>query len=218
MSVKLKDVMDKIKQGMPYLSSLDIEVKKYLPISTKQTIIETLLSDCLIYADNGTIECDYILRDVVLSLVYIFQYTNIEHEESEDEENDGSYINMLDVYDLFQEYGILEAIQNEIPLKERHFISDILDRQIEQRLAFENSIEGIVSKGIDMLVGTVNNNTNPKELQKLIRTLSKEAQKIGINGEGLNKFLGGLVDGNKEEVNTPDVSNVLNTKGKKLVN
>ena len=208
-NMDLKIIMEKINQGTVGLTELGIEVKEYLPISTKEIIINSLLDECLTYnVDNGTIECDYLLREIVLELMFLFQYTNIEINE-EDE------INSFDVYDLFQKHGILEQIFMKIPHKEQYFISDILDRQIEQRLKFENSMEGIISKGIDMLVGIIDRNSNPKEIQKIIRTIGKEAQKIGVNGEAVNGFLSGLVSGGEEK--TEDVNSKIK-KPTKLVN
>ena len=110
--------------------------------------------------------CNYYDKSC-LPNIYYKQYTDIELEKK-----------ICDDYDILCELGIVEHILKCLDDDEKYFIYDMVEDGICQKIKIGNSMESVVKKGLDKFVNIIDKNMNVKEINKLIKTASKELQKF----------------------------------------
>lgn len=110
-----------------------IEVKQYLPIQDKATLISNVLNYCQ-DGDNFINEVKFALY---FTLEVIYHYTNINFTEKQKEDSNK-------LYDLLVGSGLWAAVKEAIPEKEGIQIADWAHEIAQNIFSYRNSIYGIL--------------------------------------------------------------------------
>ena len=134
----------------------EIELKNYIPISTKLTLIDKLADMLIVKNEDGFGTYDSAARYIYFTLMSIQVYTNLEFSFNDNVGNN----NKLDItelcneYDLLMENGwlfpIIEAIGNDY----KDFNS-LLNMKWDERLTQMNSSEAVVNRVLGSMLVAV---------------------------------------------------------------
>jgi hypothetical protein len=173
--MKINEFIDVMSKGTSKQRiGVILETKKYLPISEKRRIAESVIEACTVN-DNGFIKVDSLDKYIMFTIVVISNYTNLEFGV------DGDY---LSDYDRLCESGLLDAIIETFN-QEYARTNDVLNMMLADKLR-ANSTEASVA----MLSNGVNN-----ALDKLITTLSNKVEEMNLDLSNLNTdTLNGLLN------------------------
>lgn len=153
-----------IKEG------LIIEVKQYLPIQDKLSLIGRVIEQAH--------EQDYnysnpVKADVYAALEIIYSYTNISFTEKQKEEP-------AKLYDLLVSSKIIPMVYNSIPAEEIDLITTGIDKSIESVYKYQNSVVGILEtikqdyNDLDLEATNISEKlTNPENLDLVKDILTK---------------------------------------------
>ena len=133
-------------------NNFDIEVKQYLPIQDKLTLISNVIN-------SASTEQNYsnpVQEDVFGTLEIIYAYTNISFTEKQKEDP-------ANLYDIVISSGLADAIIAAILEVEYKTIVDGINRSIEAIYAYRNSIYGILDS-VSQDYGTLD--MDASEIQK----------------------------------------------------
>ena len=176
--MKISELKQQIEEGKNYKDI--IEFISYIPFVKKKIMCESIADSC-IKEENSMIICDHYMKQLITDIMLINNYTNLEFNE------DG----FVEEYDYLCENDIIDYIVGKIKDSEMYFIQDMVWEEIENRMRINNTIEGILNRGLNKLVDIINNNLDPKEINKLIKTAGKELRGLDFNKlEGLK----GIID------------------------
>ena len=132
----------------------EIEVKQYLPINDKLTIISNIINNS---ADEYSF-ANPVKITVFIALEIIYNYTNINFTDKQKE--DGAKL-----YDLLHSSGLIDAVYEVLPYSEREEISDGVWDSIRSIYSYKNSVMGI----LDNISADYNNlNLDATEIQQKI--------------------------------------------------
>jgi hypothetical protein len=132
----------------------NIEVKQYLPINDKATIVATILNYTL---NNGENRFPNPLQVEVFTILQIIEkYTNITFTEKQKEDP-------AKLYDLITSSGLWELIESSLDTKDYGLLLKYIKESIESYYNYHNSIFGI----LDSINSDYNNmNLDATEIQK----------------------------------------------------
>lgn len=132
----------------------NIEVKQYLPINDKATIVATILNYTL---NNGENRFPNPLQVEVFTLLQIIEkYTNITFTEKQKEDP-------AKLYDLITSSGLQELIESNLDTKDYSLLLKYIKDSIESYYSYHNSVFGI----LDSINNDYNNmNLDATEIQK----------------------------------------------------
>lgn len=132
----------------------EIEVKQYLPINDKLTIISNIINNS---ADEYNFANPVKIK-VFIALEIIYNYTNINFTDKQKE--DGAKL-----YDLLHSSGLISAVYEALPYSEREEIANGVYNSITSIYNYKNSVMGI----LDTISADYNNlNLDATEIQKKI--------------------------------------------------
>lgn len=163
--MKINELKQQIEEGKNYKDI--IEFISYIPFVKKKIMCESIADSC-IKEENGMIICDHCMKQLTTDIMLINNYTNLEFNEE-------SYV---EEYDFLCENGIMKYIIEKIDGEEYWFIVETIDKIIEQKIKVHNSIENIIAKELEKFVNVIDKNLNSKEINKLVKTVSREFQKF----------------------------------------
>lgn len=163
--MRVFEIKELLKEGKS-LSDL-IQLKSYIPFVEKKILCDKIIEGSL-YEENGMLLCNYYDKKLFIEISIINNYTDIELDEE----------NIVGDYDILCELGIVEHILKCLDDDEKYFIYDMVEDGICQKIKIGNSMESVVKKGLDKFVNIIDKNMNVKEINKLIKTASKELQKF----------------------------------------
>ena len=135
----------------------NIEVKQYLPINDKATLVATILNYTL---NNGENRFPNPLQVEVFTLLQIIEkYTNITFTEKQKEDP-------AKLYDLITSSGLWELIENNLDTKDYSLLLKYIRESIKAYYEYHNSIFGILD--------TINKdyNTSSLEAQEIYKYLN----------------------------------------------
>jgi len=156
--IKVTDIIKKIKKGNG--NAFDgIQIKDYLPISTKRLMCEEIAKNSIIEQDGMKVK-DSIAFTIAFDLMIVQFYSNVDIDEH---------------YDEACEYGIIDYIKDNMNQNEREFISEHSYYMIQNEINTHNSIAGVLNRNLQTLISKI---PNEKELIKLAKTTVKELNKI----------------------------------------
>ena len=156
--IKVADIIKKIKKGN--VNAFDgIQIKDYLPISTKRLICEEIAKNSIIEQDGMKIK-DSIAYEIAFDLIIVSFYTNVDIDEN---------------YDEACEYKIIDYIKDNMNQNEREFISEHSYYMIQNEINNHNSIAGVVSRNLQKLIDKV---PDDKQIKKLVTDIPKQINKI----------------------------------------
>ena len=150
----------------------NIEVKQYLPINDKATLVATILNYTL---NNGENRFPNPLQvEVFTSLQIIEKYTNITFTEKQKEDP-------AKLYDLITSSGLWELIESNLDTKDYGLLLKYIRESIESYYNYHNSIFGILD--------SINNDYNGLNLDanKIAETLSN-TEDLSMLKEVLSKL------------------------------
>lgn len=137
-----------------------MEIKNYLPLSTKREICEAIANNSLKEVD-GMLVIDTISRDLSVELYMIQFYTDINMDE-------------LDMDKIYED-GTITTIRQAIPSSEYQFITKHANAIIQEKKEIHNSLAGVLNRNIAKLIEKI---PDSKEINKMIPKLSKVFDKI----------------------------------------
>lgn len=146
-----------------------VEVKEYLPINEKLTLISNVINaaqDSMQYANPVKVE-------IFTSLEILYNYTNISFTEKQKEDP-------AKLYDLLEGNGIINKVISLIPEEEYKFLINSIDECIKAVYAYVNSARGIMESVVNDYENTNLDATeieskikNPENLELLRNVLTK---------------------------------------------
>ena len=176
--MKISELKQQIEEGKNYKDI--IEFISYIPFVKKEILCDSIVDGC-IKEENGMIICDHYMKQLTTDIMLINNYTNLEFNEE-------SYV---EEYDYLCENDIVDYVVGKIKKSETYFIQNMVWKEIKNRMKINNTIEGILNRGLNKLADIINNNLDPKKLNKLIKTAGKELRDLDFNKlEGLK----GIID------------------------
>lgn len=160
-NMKIEELKQQL-QEKKQLSEL-IKITSYLSYTKKQIICETIIDNSITENENGMLVCNYFSKKLSKDIYLIINYSNIEIGD-----------NLLEDYDYLCENKIVDYVLSKIDDNEKNFIYDMIELEIEQKVKIGNSIENLINKNLQRFIDVIEKNTDPKALNKLIKTASKE--------------------------------------------
>ena len=174
--IKVTEIIKKIKKGND--NAFDgIQIKDYLPISTKRLICEEIAKNSIIEQDGVKIK-DSIAYEIAFDLVIVSFYTNVDIDEN---------------YDEACEYGIIDYIKENMNQHERDFISEHSYYMIQNEINNHNSIAGVINRQLTKFINIIDKNTSPRAMKSIL----KEAQKLDLDKIPMIKQLVETLNGNE---------------------
>lgn len=147
-----------------------VQLKKYIPLGLKELLIigdeetEGLISKVII-EDNGMYKIDFFNRDVLLALILVREYTNL----------DLNKIDQDTIIDDIFESGLMEIIINEVP-DAKMFIK-MFEKNLTQELEIHNSVSGVVARGLEKLIDKIPD-IDAKQMDKWVKAIPKAFAKL----------------------------------------
>lgn len=115
------------------INGVDIEVKQYLPVEDKLSIIQRVLKNS---ADDNSFS-NVVKVEVYTYLEIVYNYTNINFSEAQKKD-------APKLYDLLEENDVFAQIIAAIPEEEYNFLMDSTDEIIKQYYKYRNSLYGVM--------------------------------------------------------------------------
>lgn len=143
----------------------NIKVEQYLSFGIKHVMIKNIIEGSTI-EENGIMKIDFAILDMMKEYYICNNYSCLDLSEE---------VEVLDSYDNMKKLGIIKYILNNIPSDELEFFNKIIDKEINQMQKLDNSIEGIVAKGIKQLITKL---PDEKNMAKLVKDIPKQLNKI----------------------------------------
>jgi len=144
-----------------------LEIKPYLPVAEKKLIADSIINSCIEIDENSIMKIDYFNKIIISNMSFIINYTNLEFSEDSIED-----------YDFLCKYKILDYIINSIDIDELNFINKLVEDELEQMIKIENSIEGIIAKGLNKLIEKI---PDEKKIKSLSKNLIKDLNKLDMS-------------------------------------
>jgi len=198
--MKISELKQQIEEGKNYKDI--IEFISYLSFVKKKILCDSIVDSC-IKEENDMVICDNYMKRLTTDIMLVNNYTNLEFNE------DG----YVEEYDYLCENDILNYIVDKINETETYFIQDMVWEEIENRMRVSNSIEGILTRGVNKIADIINTNLNSKQIKSIIKLASKEfknfqPEKLQILNDMLNVAEG------KNNVKTNKVGGVIGKDSK----
>jgi len=143
----------------------NITITKYIPFLIKQNIVKNILLTCISVEEDGFKRVDSAMKRMAIEFSICNQISNIDMSDDDS----------LETYDSLKESGAIEYILDNFDYNEIKFITDCVNEEIEEMYKVDNSIEGIISKGLDKLLTKIPDN---KGMTKFINNISKQFDKL----------------------------------------
>lgn len=174
--IKVTEIIEKIKNGND--NGFDgIQIKDYLPVSTKRLICEEIAKNSIVEQDGMKVK-DSIAFTIAFDLMIVQFYSNVDIDEH---------------YDEACEYGIIDYIKDNMNLDEREFISEHSYYMIRNEINTHNSIAGVINRQLTKFINIIDKNTSPKAMKSIL----KEAQKLDMDKIPMIKQLVETLNGNE---------------------
>jgi len=174
--INVIDIIEKIKNGNDNVFD-GIQIKDYLPISTKRLMCEEITKNSII-EQNGMKLKDSISYAIAFDLMVTSFYSNVDIDEN---------------YDEACEYGIIKFIKENMNRNELDFIYEHSRRMIQNEINTHNSIAGVINRQLTKFINIIDKNTSPKAMKSIL----KEAQKLDMDKIPMIKQLVETLNGNE---------------------
>jgi len=143
----------------------NIIINKYIPFLVKQNIINNVLLTCISIEEDGFKRVDSAMKRMAIEFSICNQISNIDMSDEDS----------LATYDSLKESGIITYVLNNAVPGEIAFIVDCVNEEIEEMYKVDNSIQGVVSQGLNKLLAKIPDN---KGMTKFINNISKQFDKL----------------------------------------
>ena len=196
--VRITAIRNWIKNGcnLDDLMNLGIQVKRYLPINEKLTLIHRILAYATVESD-GMQSINAIYKHLFYEIEMVRAYSNLDFstvdklrdsEKLDDREKYGD--KLIEYYDMIKSAGIVDYILGLIADGEVQFIKNCLEEQIIENNRVNNSIAGVVGGALNRLINKLPDEEGMKQLLQDMfvglknvdpNNLKMLAQAIGFN-------------------------------------
>jgi len=203
--ISIKDIIDeKVKIA-------EIEVKRYLPLEVKMQMVDDIVNSVTSVNENGMLEVDYKVYDLMFTLVILREFTNLNLHD----------IDIFELYNKACKRGIVKYVYGNVDESEIEYIRICVEKIIEQKKTLTNNLENVIDRNIKHFIKTVeeisdkliNQIPTDKEINKIIKKVGK------INPDNLtyiNSFMDALNGKKKEETITMDTPKMTKEDKEKL--
>jgi|WetSurMetagenome_2_1015567.scaffolds.fasta_scaffold29952_2 hypothetical protein len=145
-----------------------LEIRQYVPLTTKKMIAEIIAEKCVVKSSKENInlsmfEIDYVHLIVSKMSAIISAYTDL--KLSEDAYTEIDYLKSEKIYE-----AIITIIKDDV--KE---LDEIIDKELENKLKAQNSIEGILINTVNTLISKI---PDEKTANKFIGNFIKKIDKV----------------------------------------
>jgi hypothetical protein len=148
------------------LETNEIKIKKYIPFVEKQVLVQRVVDLCLDFdQDTNMVKVNFFNKKLSIDSQIILMYTDLEFAEED----------FIKQYDFLVENNYFDYIFSQINSSELDMIYEAVEHEIEQAIQLNNSIEGILAKGINKIVAKL---PNDKQLKSLSKSLVKDINKL----------------------------------------
>jgi hypothetical protein len=148
------------------LETNEIKIKKYIPFVEKQVLVQRVVDLCLDFdQDTNMVKVNFFNKKLSIDSQIILMYTDLEFAEED----------FIKQYDFLVENNYFDYIFSQINSSELDMIYEAVEHEIEQAIQLNNSIEGILAKGINKIVEKL---PNDKQLKSLSKSLVKDINKL----------------------------------------
>lgn len=152
-----------------------IEVKSYLPLVEKQLIVNKIIDSCIVVDDAGLSKIDFFYKYLTTQISLIVNYTNLEFSEE-----------LISDFDYLAEYIGIEWIIDKISPIEVCIIQELVDDELDQVVRIGNSVEGILSKNLQLIVNKI---PDEKGIKRILTEAQKQINKIKPDNMSIIKDL-----------------------------
>lgn len=142
-----------------------IEVKQYLPVNDKLTLISKVVN---LSHDSDNNFPNPIKVEIIGTLEIIYAYTNLSFTDKQKED-------IGKLYDLLDSNGVVTAIIEQIPEEEYSFVINGINETIEAVYKYQNSVLGILDSisqdysNLELDASTIQNEIADPENLKLLK-------------------------------------------------
>lgn len=159
-----------------------INFKSYLPFIEKKLLCDSIVEASLEQNENGLMVCDYYNKELSKNIGIIVNFTDIELGEE-----------FLQDYDILCELEVVDYVLNNMNQSDRCFIENMVDKNIEQEMKINNSLENIIANKLDKAIEKLPTN---KEIRRIMNDIPKAINKIDpTNLEILKGIIGNQSEG-----------------------
>ena len=173
--MRVSELKQKIQNGNLLVE--EFVIKTYLPLTNKSIIAEQVCEDVIEFDDNGMAFVNRIQKTISVSLSILLNYCDVEIDE------DTLSGELIEVLDLLFEKKLFSEIENKIG-NDVFELDWAIDDEIDNLKVSHNSLEAVLANGVSKLIKVINDNTNPKQLKSLIKTVSKEFKGFDVSKLG----------------------------------
>lgn len=160
-TINATDLITQIKNDTP-VEKCGIQINYYLPIATKQAIIEQVKLNAL-EEENGMVFVNPVSKYLAIRLILINFYTNIE----------GDYN-----YDELEELGVINYIDRELlnnnPTDYINLL-EMIDEAIESEKERKNSLAAVLNRNLQLAISKI---PDEKGIKRIIAYAPKHLNKI----------------------------------------
>jgi hypothetical protein len=174
-NIKVTQLKNMIKNNTP-LNEMGIEVKSYLPMLDKMTLIESIVFKSIIFEGNIAYKSD-ILFTTFYEIELMMRYSNINF--SHIDPNDDNYAGKLyEYYDFLKENNIVDYAISLIPDNEKQFIDTCINNQIQQRVESSRQLTVLVDRWVQAFLDKL---PQKEDLNKMVDEFNKfDPEKVSI--------------------------------------
>ena len=142
-----------------------VEIKLYLSTIEKRIIVDNIINGCIEIDENSIMKVNFFNKKLISDISLVTNYTNLIFSDD----------NSIEDYDFLSQYKILNHIIKHIDSDELDFIYNMVEDELEQQIKIGNSLESVLSKGLNKLIEKI---PDEKSMNKLINNLPKSINKI----------------------------------------
>ncbi len=168
MSVKLSD--KNWKENIEFIDYVSSAMKEAIIIGDGDN--EGIVSECLDKREGSTF-INYFLRDALLAIVLVREYTNVEFESGDE------------LVDNIFKSNVVNIILQEIP-DAKLFVA-LFDKCLKQEVEIRNSLSGIVASALEKIIERIPKDIDAKKINKWIRDIPKAFEKLSPENKEILK-------------------------------
>ena len=159
-----------VKRLVENKSMNEIKVLPYLPFIQKALLIQDIIDNCVKVSDTGMKTIDYLQKKFCTDVYVMREYAGITFDI--DEITDESQSEVVEYYDWLKTNGVVEYVYKNMYQSDFNELELIIEKTLEQEINTGNSLENIVSKGIEQLLNKIPD-VDKKTISKWINDAKK---------------------------------------------
>lgn len=165
--VKMSEIKKHAK-GELSIENLGIEINKYLPILTKQALVNLVIENSTI-EENGINKINHAIKQMTYELLLVRYYSNIDFSIIDKAED--STQKLIEFYDLLKESGVIDYIISNIPKSEINFLNGCLRKQVKQEENMNSSFVVVIGQFLNNLLDKIPDEKGMIEIAKQLQNI-----------------------------------------------